>query len=155
MIGLSPLQQAEVVLSGYRDCAAEAIRYLLEVEHLLPEDPLVQGLQNHLYEKQKHLDFVHILLQCQDNTMCQNELTSLDDSGITEDGHDSSDSVTMEIIENDAVAVTHSSNIQLTSSDIDCENNSAITALAEEILSLIEEENVLNDTEKEDDDNEQ
>lgn len=53
---LSPL-----FLAGFTDCAEEAIRYL-ETEGLSPEDPILVGLKQHLYEKQSLLEH-SIMLQ--------------------------------------------------------------------------------------------
>lgn len=49
------------VASGYRHCAAEAVRYLIEEEGLSPEDPLVVGLRQHLGLRERHLDTERIL----------------------------------------------------------------------------------------------
>ncbi|KAL3882717.1 hypothetical protein ACJMK2_029029 [Sinanodonta woodiana] len=56
LIGLPPLDQTGLVLAGYSDCAEEAIRYLVEVEHFAYDDPLVQGLKSHLEEQKRLLD---------------------------------------------------------------------------------------------------
>ncbi|KAK3097737.1 hypothetical protein FSP39_012653 [Pinctada imbricata] len=172
MIGLSPLQQAEVVLSGYRDCAAEAIRYLTEVENIPADDPLVLGLQSHLHEKQKHLDFVQILIQYH-NTMNSTEshdadleLGSLDDSGVSLQS-ETDPSLNFDTIDENIVSdceptsehisqdvnIVSSTNC-IVQSEQETTPSASITALAEEILSLIEE-GMTSDSEKIDDFNEQ
>jgi hypothetical protein len=61
-VQFSPLDQTSLMmLAGYRDCAQEAIRYLLDVEKLSIDDPLVVGLRMHLHEHQKSID-IHQML---------------------------------------------------------------------------------------------
>ncbi|XP_054718767.1 uncharacterized protein LOC129228144 [Uloborus diversus] len=53
-------RQAELLLAGFRACAREAIRFLLEEEGLSPDHPLPSGLQQHLAKRQCHLaDVLH------------------------------------------------------------------------------------------------
>lgn len=46
---------AELLLAGFRACAREAIRFLLEEEGLSPDHPLPSGLNEHLVRQQCHL----------------------------------------------------------------------------------------------------
>ncbi len=59
--GAVAVDQESIVLAGFRDCTEEAIRYLMEVEHLPEDDPLVLGLRQHLLAKQQQLDVERIL----------------------------------------------------------------------------------------------
>lgn len=52
---------ASMVTSGFQHCAAEAVRYLIEEEHMSPTDPLVVGLQQHLGMRERHLDPERVL----------------------------------------------------------------------------------------------
>ena len=61
MLSVPPLEQNEVILAGFQDCTEEAIRYLVDVERLPEDDPLVIGLRQHLLEKQMHLNYERIL----------------------------------------------------------------------------------------------
>lgn len=47
--------QIEMILAGFRACAKEAIRFLLEEEGLSPDHELPVGLQEHLDRQQDHL----------------------------------------------------------------------------------------------------
>lgn len=47
--------QVELLLAGFRACAKEAIRFLLEDEGLAPDHALPVGLQEHLDRRQNHL----------------------------------------------------------------------------------------------------
>lgn len=49
------------ILTGYRVCAVEAIRYLTEEEKLPLDHPLVVGLWQHLMIQEAQLDFQEIL----------------------------------------------------------------------------------------------
>ncbi|XP_071041285.1 uncharacterized protein [Parasteatoda tepidariorum] len=44
-----------LLLAGFRACAKEAIRFLLEEEGLAPDHPLPAGLNEHLVKQQSHL----------------------------------------------------------------------------------------------------
>ncbi|GIY17674.1 orange domain-containing protein [Caerostris extrusa] len=46
---------AELLLAGFRACAKEALRFLLEEEGLTPDHPLPAGLNEHLLRQQCHL----------------------------------------------------------------------------------------------------
>ena len=59
--GLGALEPAGIVLAGFRDCSEEAIRYLVDVEQMSEDDPLILGLKQHLWDKQQHLDVERIL----------------------------------------------------------------------------------------------
>ena len=52
----------DMFLTGFSDCAQEAIRYLVDVEGLSPHDPMVLGLQQHLYEQQRIFE-LNVLLR--------------------------------------------------------------------------------------------
>lgn len=138
MLGLSPFEQAEVVLTGYRDCAAEAIRYLVEVECFAMDDPLVIGLRKHLYEQQRALTIHRILSNLENNPHYDEDIdnTYLNDSGIGEtsfEGNDSSmEASTPSETDSDFLP---SGNISNVTHEVD---RDAIVSLAEEILSLIE-----------------
>ena len=67
----SPLVMNDMFFTGFSDCAGEALRYLVDVEGLPPNDPMVLGLKQHLYEKQRLLE-LDLLLR---NRL---QLTSLD-----------------------------------------------------------------------------
>lgn len=139
MLGLSPFEQAEVVLTGYRDCAAEAIRYLVEEERFAMDDPLVMGLRKHLYEQQRALNIHRILSNLENNPYYEDDMDNsyLDDSGLGEtsfEGNDTSmEASTLSDTDSDSLPSENISNV--TSHDVD---RDAIVSLAEEILSLIE-----------------
>lgn len=139
MLGLSPFEQAEVVLTGYRDCAAEAIRYLVEEERFAMDDPLVMGLRKHLYEQQRALNIHRILSNLENNPYYEDDMDNsyLDDSGLGEtsfEGNDTSmEASTLSDTDSDSLPSENVSNV--TSHDVD---RDAIVLLAEEILSLIE-----------------
>lgn len=144
MFGL-PLAQASMVLAGYRDCAAEAVRYLIEDERMSPEDPFVMGLRNHLYECQKRLDLHNILrhygmVMSQSGNQVNEDSLSLNDSGISDHV---TDNLSISIPEESNCVLSQSSD-GVTSQSVDMEslqnNNPAISALAEELLFLLEEE---------------
>lgn len=63
LLSMSVPDPSQIVLAGYQDCAEEAIRYLLEVEHLSEDNPLVVGLKQHLWERQMALDIERLLLE--------------------------------------------------------------------------------------------
>ncbi|XP_035217954.1 uncharacterized protein LOC118191262 [Stegodyphus dumicola] len=53
-------RHAELLLAGFRACAKEALRFLLEDEGLAPDHPLPAGLEEHLTKRQCHLaDMLH------------------------------------------------------------------------------------------------
>ena len=61
MSRLPPLDPTSALVTGYNDCGEEAIRYLMEVEHLPADHPLVVGLRTHLMEQKKALDLAYLL----------------------------------------------------------------------------------------------
>jgi len=46
----------DITLAGFRDCSEEAIRYLLEVEGLSENDPVIVGLREHLHRQRQQLE---------------------------------------------------------------------------------------------------
>ncbi|XP_041354866.1 uncharacterized protein LOC121372543 isoform X2 [Gigantopelta aegis] len=58
---LPPLDPASALMTGYNDCGEEAIRYLMEVENLPADHPLVVGLRSHLIEQRKALDLANLI----------------------------------------------------------------------------------------------
>lgn len=57
---LSPLINEDPFIQGYIDCAEEAIRYLIEVEGLHHDHPMIIGLRQYLQEQQRiaYIQFV-------------------------------------------------------------------------------------------------
>ena len=53
---------SDMFVNGFAECAEETIRYLLDVEGLSENDPLVVGLKQHLFEKQRLLQ-LNLFLQ--------------------------------------------------------------------------------------------
>ncbi|XP_076373886.1 uncharacterized protein LOC143258586 [Tachypleus tridentatus] len=49
------IQEMHELVAGYRACAEEAIRYLIEEEKVAPDDPLVLGLWQHLLLQEAEL----------------------------------------------------------------------------------------------------
>jgi hypothetical protein len=150
MIGLSPLEQAEVILTGYRDCAAEAIRYLVEEERFAIDDPIVVGLRKHLYEQQRALNIHRILSNLENNPvyLASGQNMTMDDSGIDEtDSCCNEYHVTSEApSQNEAPSETQQSEMNSTiAPEVD---HDAVVSLAEEILSLIEVEDSSGDVEE-------
>ncbi len=58
------LDQADIVLAGFRDCTSEALRYLTDVEKIPDDDPLITGLKLHLVERQELIDYDDVLTAC-------------------------------------------------------------------------------------------
>ncbi|XP_062588388.1 uncharacterized protein LOC134250045 isoform X3 [Saccostrea cucullata] len=140
MIGLSPLEQAEVVLTGYRDCAAEALRYLVEVERFAEDDPIVVGLQKHLYEQQRALNVQRILSNLENNPDYYSRVDDFDpnDSGIEDtniSGNYSHVGVNEQNQSETSLESQQSDISHVITPEVD---RDAIVSLAEEILSLIE-----------------
>ncbi|XP_048770780.1 uncharacterized protein LOC125676946 isoform X3 [Ostrea edulis] len=139
MIGLSPIEQAEVILTGYRDCAAEAIRYLVEEERFAVDDPIVLGLRKHLYEQQRALNIHRILSNLENNPVYLDSVqnVALDDSGIDDvDLCCNENHMTSEVqVQNEAPSEPQQSAISTIPPEVD---RDAVVSLAEEILSLIE-----------------
>ncbi|CAM1297664.1 Uncharacterised protein g1893 [Pycnogonum litorale] len=57
---LTILQKEFLVLSGYKACTEETLRYLVEDEGLPLDDPLVIGLQQHLVTQQMKLKYYQL-----------------------------------------------------------------------------------------------
>jgi hypothetical protein len=51
----------EVILAGYEFCHKEALRFLVEEEHLGPEHPAVRELTAHLSSRRNTIDFSQVL----------------------------------------------------------------------------------------------
>lgn len=151
------------LITGFRDCADEAIRYLVEIEHLSPDDPLVVGLREHLKEQHRLYSLQQMLIHC--NLMFNNNHYEQSDVSNTNQTHyDCNGSVVSlehqvsrksalseDSIENNI----KDSHTMETESDLHNGNSNsldmaAITSLAEEIMSLLEEDETLSDIEDED-----
>jgi hypothetical protein len=52
---------SDVELAGYHTCAREAVLYLVNIEKLSPNDPLVIALAEHLNKRQAHVEYHHLL----------------------------------------------------------------------------------------------
>ena len=161
-IGL-PAGEAHMVLAGYQDCTAEAIRFLVEVEHISPDDPIVVGLKHHLYQCQRQLDYNQLLRYCDNDARVECGI-SLNDSGISELSieHDEFDDQSSNPMNTSLEECEHSEqnidnnhtllNEQMTFESLQ-NSNPAISALAEELLFLLEEDmNAIDDDEDDDDD---
>ena len=57
----SSFQDREVVLAGYEFCHKEALRFLVEEEHLGPEHPAVRELTAHLAARRSGIDTAQVL----------------------------------------------------------------------------------------------
>lgn len=154
------VDQTGIVLAGFQDCTDEAIRYLVTVERFPEQDPLIEGLKRHLWERQQDLD-VETLLQNQLNT--KSVLNQLNSTGLA--GHHQSMVGTVtnnnsqvshqEVNENLPVELLQSDSVLLETSqqgedeDVSqnvfelamlAHNNPAIACLTEQIISLLDEE---------------
>lgn len=78
-------RDVSMVTCGFQHCAAEAVRYLIEEEHLSPSDPLVVGLQQHLSMRERHLDPERVL---DDYVAAQRLLLSSVHNGLWDDDDD-------------------------------------------------------------------
>lgn len=67
------LEELEMLLAGYRACAAEAIRFLTEEENVPMDSPLILGLWHHLLAQEARLDVEGLL---------SNHGSEADDSGV-------------------------------------------------------------------------
>lgn len=47
------LSDLEIFIAGYRSCAQEILRYLIEDEGLSPQDSIILSIQNHLYRQEQ------------------------------------------------------------------------------------------------------
>lgn len=66
ILEFSSPHQVRSFLIGYRDCAAEAIRFLIEEENVPVHDPLIIGLVNRLIEQERALA-VHDMMYAETN----------------------------------------------------------------------------------------
>ncbi len=55
------LDQADIVLAGFRDCTQEALRYLTDVEKIPTDDPIITGLKHHLIQQQECIDLNEVI----------------------------------------------------------------------------------------------
>lgn len=140
MIGLN-MDTRPAFLLGYQDCAEEALRFLMEVEHLSNDHPLVTGLKHHLQEQQMWLRFGNVYYDSQTDLQI-----NLNDSGIsiqddsnthmaTESNTNSEPPCEMSLTYTTGETITTNQLLELAS----LQNNSAVSGLAEELLSLLEE----------------
>ncbi|KAK6170495.1 hypothetical protein SNE40_018876 [Patella caerulea] len=146
---LPALSPSSAVMEGFQDCAEEAIRYLIEVEKLAADDPMVVGLREHLYEKQKSMlayPVVHLqppsispqpmymdsLGQFEDYSLRSDNVA--DDSSF-DSSTDVSDITSLQTHEEQATDFYNVMNLCASR-----DNESAIRSLAEELISLMEEE---------------
>ena len=123
--------------AGFQECADEAIRYLIEEENFSPDDPIVVGLQEHLREKQ-HLLNLQQVFQCYSDAYTSEAFEKYEDSGVSRK-NDLNGSVNGEdpnqLNSEHAKSCESLQNLDMT----------AITSLAEEILSLLHEDECLAD----------
>ncbi|KAL5009709.1 hypothetical protein ScPMuIL_012014 [Solemya velum] len=70
MIEFSSSNQVRSFQIGYRDCAAEAIRFLIEEENVPVHDPLIIGLVNRLIEQDRALA-IHDMMYAQNSPASQ------------------------------------------------------------------------------------
>lgn len=111
-----PFTQGKMFLTGYTDCAQEALWYLTEVEKLPPNHPTVVGLKVHLHEQYRMFQMQHLLLNVWN--MCDNEeeafpdtdYESESDGGMKAD--DTEGSVTKRAIHSDDVPNCENTNIE-------------------------------------------
>lgn len=162
-IGITSNDHADSLITGFKDCADEAIRYLVEIEHLSPDDPLVVGLREHLKEQHRLYSLQQMLIHC--NLMFNNNHYEESDVSNTNQSHyhchDSVVSLEQEVSRKSALSEDSienkikDSHTMETESDLHNGNSNsldmvAITSLAEEIMSLLEEDETLSDIEDED-----
>lgn len=57
---LTELQKHFIVLSGYKACTEEAIRFLVEEEGLSRTDPVLLGLERHLHRHEMNLEYYQL-----------------------------------------------------------------------------------------------
>ncbi|CAI9718784.1 Hypothetical predicted protein [Octopus vulgaris] len=70
------MSKKSLFLLGYRDCSYEALRYMIEVEKIAKDDPLILGLQQHLEQHQLRMDI---------QSLIDSEFGNLDRSDDSED----------------------------------------------------------------------
>ena len=157
---LLPSSHEGVVLAGFQDCSHEAIRYLIDVEKIAQDDPLIVGLQQHLRQHQQQMDLAQTFSEClqsmdsEDMSDSHSERTDLKhipqshyelNSMDMTDSHSEADSLE-DRLTGDCNTGSDNENIneQMTDSVLDlallAQNNPAIASLTEEILGLLEEE---------------
>ncbi|XP_043246598.1 uncharacterized protein LOC122394080 [Amphibalanus amphitrite] len=56
-----PAPAHDPLMAGYQDCAAEAVRFLVEEEGRAPDDPTVVGLTEHLQARSAYLEYLSLL----------------------------------------------------------------------------------------------
>ena len=62
-----PVEGMSVFLAGFKDCTEEAITYLLEMEHMSQQDPVIEGLRLHLWRRQVQIDMAKAFEYMQSN----------------------------------------------------------------------------------------
>ncbi|XP_064629773.1 hairy/enhancer-of-split related with YRPW motif protein-like [Lineus longissimus] len=71
---LPPLGESDVIHAGFQDCTEQTIQYLLQVENMSIEDPIIMGLRQHLARKRLVLDCEVVVenepLRTNDAEMC-------------------------------------------------------------------------------------
>ncbi|XP_074653217.1 uncharacterized protein LOC141907463 [Tubulanus polymorphus] len=60
-VPLPPLEHSDVIRAGFQDCLAETVRYLVDVESIPEDDPIVDGLREFISKRQDRLDYEDIL----------------------------------------------------------------------------------------------
>ncbi|XP_076078054.1 uncharacterized protein LOC143048317 isoform X1 [Mytilus galloprovincialis] len=133
--------------AGYNACADEAIRYLIEEEHFAPDDPIVVGLQDHLREQQRLLSLQYMFEQY-NLALNSSENESINDSGVSLNSQSTDSEECIEKTNFDST-IELDDDIKQNESGLQNVNMAAITSLAEEILSLLEEGESLSDVEDE------
>ena len=157
---LLPSSHEGVVLAGFQDCSHEAIRYLIDVEKIAQDDPLIVGLQQHLRQHQQQMDLAQTFSEClqsmdsEDMSDSHSERTDLKhipqshyelSSMDMTDSHSEADSLEDRLTGDcNTGSDNENMNEQMTDSVLDlallAQNNPAIASLTEEILGLLEEE---------------
>lgn len=146
LIGMKSSFQASLN-AGYNACADEAIRYLIEEEHFAPDDPIVVELQDHLREQQRLLSLQYLFEQY-NLSLNSSENESINDSGVSLNSQSTDSEECIEKTNFDST-IELEDEIKQNESGLQNVNMAAITSLAEEILSLLEEGESLSDVEDE------
>lgn len=146
LIGMSSSFQ-DSLNAGYNACADEAIRYLIEGEHFAPDDPIVVELQDHLREQQRLLSLQYLFEQY-NLSLNSSENESINDSGVSLNSQSTDSEECIEKTNFDST-IELEDEIKQNESGLQNVNMAAITSLAEEILSLLEEGESLSDVEDE------
>jgi hypothetical protein len=58
---LPPLGNSDIIHAGFQDCTEQTIQYLVQVENMSMEDPIIMGLRQHLAKKRLNLDCEDVL----------------------------------------------------------------------------------------------